>query len=166
MTDSLAPAPADRMPARVIDSFTGRYSFLSSFYVEPFVYAGMRWYHREGAFQAHKTLDPVTREQIAAMRTPKEAKAAGRAVVLRADWDDISKQVMLDVMLAQFRQSRHMAAGLTATGDATLIEGNTWHDQIWGDCQCGRAACAPPGLNFLGRCLEAVRFVHAPWVRP
>ena len=45
---------------------------------------------------------------------------------------------------------------LLATGEAQLVEGNTWHDQTWGQCQCV-AHVGQPGRNLLGRLLMEVR---------
>jgi ribA/ribD-fused uncharacterized protein len=160
VTISAGPVPP------VIDSFAGRWAFLSSFWRQDFVYGGQQWKHREGAFQAFKTTDPDLRVKIARIEKPSEAKAAGRALVLRGDWDTISKRVMLDLMLAQFGQNPHMAEKLAATAGAVLVEGNTWHDQLWGDCRCGdpcHPECRVPGQNALGHLLMAVRFTWSPW---
>jgi len=63
---------------------------------------------------------------------------------------------MFDVIRAKF-SGDEMAAKLLATGDTVLIEGNTHHDNFWGDCECGGAACQSPGVNMLGEILMAVR---------
>ena len=60
--------------------------------------------------------------------------------------------------LAKFRQNRDARQILLSTNDAILIEGNTWHDNTWGDCSCGdRPECKKPGLNLLGKALMLVR---------
>jgi predicted NAD-dependent protein-ADP-ribosyltransferase YbiA (DUF1768 family) len=64
---------------------------------------------------------------------------------------------MLVLVLRKFLDHPELAAELLETGEALLIEGNTWHDQIWGDCRCGRPECAEPGLNLLGQILMSVR---------
>jgi predicted NAD-dependent protein-ADP-ribosyltransferase YbiA (DUF1768 family) len=45
---------------------------------------------------------------------------------------------------------------LVATGDAELVEGNSWHDNFWGVCSCSRCK-NKEGQNYLGRLLEEVR---------
>ena len=40
--------------------------------------------------------------------------------------------------------------------DATLIEGNHWHDNRWGDCTCERCS-AKEGQNWLGKILMEIR---------
>ncbi len=43
-----------------------------------------------------------------------------------------------------------LRTALEATGEATLIEGNTWNDTFWG-------VCRGKGQNNLGKILEAIR---------
>lgn len=45
---------------------------------------------------------------------------------------------------------------LLATGDALLIEGNTCHDNYWGDCKCEKCKDIK-GENRLGQLLMQVR---------
>ena len=45
---------------------------------------------------------------------------------------------------------------LLATGNEELVEGNTWHDNIWGNCSCD--CCKKiEGQNKLGKLLMQVR---------
>ena len=48
---------------------------------------------------------------------------------------------------------------LLATGDANLVEGNTWHDNYWGICTCSKCINSPvvDGKNKLGTILMKVR---------
>ena len=39
---------------------------------------------------------------------------------------------MEKVVRAKFTQNPHLARFLVETGDAELIEGNSWHDTFWG----------------------------------
>ena len=45
---------------------------------------------------------------------------------------------------------------LKATGDATLIEGNHWHDNRWGKCTCDKCQ-NKEGQNWLGKILMEIR---------
>ena len=56
---------------------------------------------------------------------------------------------MRDVLRLKFADEV-MAAKLLATGDAELVEGNTWGDRFWG-------VSGGNGLNWLGRLLMEVR---------
>lgn len=76
----------------------------------------------------------------------------GRRVKLRPDWEQVKTAVMEEVVRAKFTQNPDLAALLLSTGDAELIEGNTWGDTCWGvDLRTGR------GENRLGRILMKVR---------
>ncbi len=85
------------------------------------------------------------------------SKKLGRAVPHREDWEEVRYQVMLVLVVRKFLDHPELAAELLGTGEALLVEGNTWHDQTWGDCRCGRPECAEPGLNLLGQILMSVR---------
>ena len=45
---------------------------------------------------------------------------------------------------------------LLATGDQYLEEGNSWHDNYWGNCDCPRCKDTM-GRNMLGQLLMQVR---------
>jgi ribA/ribD-fused uncharacterized protein len=141
-----------------IDSFSGRWRFLSNFFPAPFMYDGRLWPTSEHAFNAMKSLDMGEQNGVAAASTPAEAKRRGRQVRLRSDWDaTVRYQVMREVLYAKFTANPGRVRALLSTGTARLVEGNTWHDQTWGDCRCGRPACAEPGQNHLGQMLMELR---------
>lgn len=85
------------------------------------------------------------------------SKELGRGVPHREDWNEVRFQVMPLLVMRKFLDHPELATDLLKTGDSQLIEGNTWHDQIWGDCRCGELECALPGLNLLGQVLMSVR---------
>ncbi len=64
---------------------------------------------------------------------------------------------MVELVLQKFIRHRELRELLLATGKASLLEGNWWHDNFWGDCFC--EACSQPGENRLGSALMAVRSV-------
>lgn len=144
--------------ARSVMRFAGAFSYLSNFHPSPIVTGdGLTYPTAEHAFQAAKTIDARQRARICAAPTPGEAKSAGRGVKLRPGWDGMRKRVMLRVIQVKFSPGSELAGWLCGTNLAVLVEGNTWHDNYWGECTCGRAACAGPGTNYLGRILMAVR---------
>ena len=134
----------------VINCFDGKYAFLSNFYERPVEWEGIVYPSTEHAFQAAKVINPVTRMKIAAAETPGKAKRMGRQVQLRGDWEQVKFNVMLDIVLTKFHQHRDLAEALINTGDAELIEGNTWNDTTWG-------VCNGVGTNWLGKILMIVR---------
>jgi ribA/ribD-fused uncharacterized protein len=147
---------------RLISQFRGSWAFLSNFHPAVLDWEGITYPTSEHAFNAGKTLDRDERLMIAAASTPKEAKALGRSVKLRPLWDaSVRYQVMQEVLWAKFTCHPMRVNALLGTDDAELVEGNTWHDQHWGDCSCGLPKCAKPGANHLGRLLMELREVLA-----
>lgn len=147
----------DGVSADAIAEFTGEHRFLSNFYESPVRYLGIVWPTAEHAFQGAKCAHADDRVFIAATHTPGQAKRLGRVVQLVPGWNRRRLLVMEEVVREKFAPGTTLRAGLLATGNRRLVEGNTWHDQFWGDCTCGRPACATTGLNHLGRLLEQVR---------
>jgi len=133
----------------MINSFRGKYGFLSNFYERPVFYDGITYQNNEAAFQAQKTLDIEERKQFADL-SPSVAKRKGRKVTLRNDWEEVKFDVMLEICRAKFTQNQDLAEKLLATGDEELIEGNTWGDRIWGMVDC-------TGKNWLGKILMQIR---------
>lgn len=131
----------------VIDEFNGAYSFLSNFYPAPVTIWGHTFKNSEAAFQAAKC--PERMEEFAGLEAGK-AKRLGRQVQVRPDWESVKKQVMYDVVKAKFTQNKDLAELLLMTGEARLVEGNTWHDTTWG-VHMGF------GKNWLGEILMQVR---------
>lgn len=145
----------------VIDNFRGPYDAFSNFPLQPVVYRGAVYRSKEHAFAAAKTLDPAERARIAAVPTAATAKALGRSVTLRPEWDErVRYEAMQEILANDFDRRRDPRTAeaelLLSTGDALLIEGNTWHDEHWGRCSCAKHA-SNPGLNHLGRELMALR---------
>jgi ribA/ribD-fused uncharacterized protein len=131
-----------------IESFQGEYRFLSNFWQAYVTYDGEMYPTVEHAYQAAKTMEPEFRKAICYARTG-EAKRMGRQVPMRPDWDAIKIGVMDDLLRQKFSDPE-LAEKLLATGDAELVEGNTWGDYFWG-------VCNGEGQNWLGRMLVAIR---------
>jgi ribA/ribD-fused uncharacterized protein len=145
------------MPSQIRE-FRGRWAFLSNFHPSPLVWEGIQYPTAEHAFNAGKTVDLGQRAWVAAAPTPREAKRRGRTVALRPWWDaEVRFEVMAEVLEAKFGGHPGRVHALLATGDALLVEGNTWHDNTWGDCRCGRQVCIDPGRNALGVLLMGLR---------
>lgn len=81
---------------------------------------------------------------------PSEAKAAGRKIDLRSDWEEVKSQIMYEIVQAKFNQNPDLKEKLLATGDEHLEEGNTWGDTTWGTVN-------GIGENRLARILMKVR---------
>ncbi len=152
-----------------IDRFRGEHAFLSNFHRHPFRWDGDIWTTAEAPFQAAKTRDERMRDRIRTAASPGQAKRLGRRADLRLDWEQVKDDVMHSVLLAKFAVPG-LRDALLATGDAELVEGNTWGDTYWG-------VCGGRGRNQLGRTLMRIRddirrragaamdAQHADWLR-
>lgn len=133
--------------SKAITEFSGENSFLSNFYAAPVVYQRLRFENSEAAFQASKCPERM-REFIGL--NPSQAKRLGRRIELRPDWDKVKFDVMYEVCWRKFTQNPDLKQKLIDTGDADLVEGNTWGDRIWG-------VCDGVGENHLGKILMRIR---------
>jgi ribA/ribD-fused uncharacterized protein len=147
---------ADALHIPIIDSFSGAYRFLSNFWPAPTPHRGRLFPTSEHAFAAAKTNDAHAVVAIMATPNPAEAKEIGRTASLVGDWDRLKFGVMEEIVTAKFTHNPELAQRLIATSESLLVEGNTWHDQIWGSCVCADH-CSKPGANALGVILMAVR---------
>jgi len=143
----------------VVKEFRDKYAFLSNFHPcwIDFNYLGYRWSATsvEHVYQACKATDLPGVRWIMKARHAGHAKARGGDTVLRPDWDEIKDHIMEGAVRQKF-QDRALAHLLLSTGDATLIEGNRWHDNYWGDCGCKKCAKIE-GQNKLGKILVKIR---------
>lgn len=155
LLDDVDESVSKKVPKK-IDSFRGEYKFLSNFQDSPIkrpdgAGGSITYRNAEAAFQAEKTTDPKIRKQFANLSGP-EAKALGRKIKLRPDWGQVRWKIMREIVLTKFQQNETLRNKLLATGDADLVEGNTWGDKYWGvDKSTGE------GKNNLGRILMEVR---------
>lgn len=144
------------MEKETIDRFEGPYRYLSNFYSAEIWHDGIKYPSVEHAFQAAKTLDFGKRWEISYLGSPGDAKRAGRELELRPDWEACKFEIMMELVLQKFIRHQRLRLALARQGDIPLVEGNSWHDNTWGDCHC--PACAhTPGQNQLGLILMTVR---------
>lgn len=133
----------------MIDSFNGKYRFLSNFAPCKVQLDGIEYSSTESAYQAAKTLNPEGRRKIREAKTPGEAKKLGRTVYLREDWEEIKLDVMENLLRQKFNQHDFKKA-LLNTEDEELVEKNNWGDTVWG-------VCKGKGQNHLGKLLMKIR---------
>ena len=133
-----------------INAFSGKFAFLSNFYPSPITFEGAVYPTVEHAFQAAKALTPAERLPVLMADTPGKAKRLGRKLVLRPNWDQLRIGVMHELLCLKFCPGSLLSTQLLGTGDAELVEGNTWNDHFWG-------VCKDSGENHLGKLLMEVR---------
>lgn len=155
MTSSTTLRPP--FPAGTIENFFPKspHFFLSNFFMFSIDYEGMTFKSNEHAYQAAKTLHLPLREEIRDLPFPVQAKRRGSRIELRSNWDFVKFSIMEDLIKRKFVLGNPMARLLLGTGDVPLIEGNYWHDMVWGQCFCPRHDWK--GQNRLGGLLMARR---------
>ena len=135
---------------KAITNFQDEHRFLSNFWPSPIKWKSAVWPTVEHAYQAAKSADPIIQEFVRCSRTPGIAKRRGRQVKARDDWDKVKLGIMRELVTKKFTQNKDLAKLLKETGDAELIEGNTWGDTFWG-------VCRGQGENHLGKILMEIR---------
>lgn len=122
-------------------------------------YQGILYRTTEHAYQAAKSDDYDTCLMISKLRTPGQAKRAGRAIRISGDclddWECRKIVVMRDLLEIKFQQEPFRSRLLEWEGP--IVEWNTWHDNIWGICTCSRPSCHGTGKNLLGSLLNTLR---------
>lgn len=115
---------------KAIKRFEGdKYRFLSNFYIKS-----------------------VTGENL----KPKKAKELGKNEPgLPSDWNSRAYSIMFDILKEKF-SDEDLKDKLLATGDTYLEEGNRWHDNRWGNCNCKNCKNIE-GKNWLGKILMQIR---------
>jgi ribA/ribD-fused uncharacterized protein len=150
----------------MIDLFVEENRFLSNFFIAQTTFEGMIFPSSEHAFQAAKTVDRITRIRFQNPKLPAiAAKRLGKLLAIRSDWDEVKQNVMLTVVRSKFSRPE-LGDRLLTTGNEMLVEGNIWHDVVWGNCVCNttedpkfgkKPGCLEPGRNLLGKILMRVR---------
>ncbi len=158
-----------------IESFSGPYRFLSNFWpisvkLVGTIYAkcpeypqglsfsdGLIYNSVEHAYQAAKSDNPFDWEEIQKLETPGKAKKYGSNLKVRFDWNPQTKiDVMTNLVTQKFWfKEPLLTQKLLQTGNAELIEGNTWNDTFWG--QTKEKDQPWTGENHLGKILMQVR---------
>lgn len=137
-----------------IKNFRGEYYFLSNMYpctirVQNFVFL-----NSESLFQALKFSKNKELVQRFCGIDGFTAKSLGKKIRLSPtaikEWNEFRITAMEKAVRAKFMQNPELAKKLLATGDAELIEENTWNDTFWGVCNGN-------GKNQLGKTLMKIR---------
>lgn len=140
------------MPDDTIERFAGPDRFLSNFHRAEIMWEGKPYPSSEHLYQAMKAGTEEEREWVRSAPTMREAKFRGQRVRVTADWNERRIGAMRSTLDAKFDQHPDLATKLDGTGDAELVEGNTWGDTFWGvDVNTGQ------GENHLGRLLMELR---------
>lgn len=145
------------------------YGCFSNFARYPIEAHGVTWPTSEHYFQGSKMARLSDRDEIRNAKTAFLAAQMGRdrARPIRADWDVVKDQVMLEAIRFKFDQHAMLREILISTSGARLVE-HTSNDSYWGDGGDGE------GRNRLGELLGQLRetypaqsglFLVPPWIR-
>ena len=148
-----------------INSFRGRFVFLSNFYPCKIEHKGIEYPSVEHYYVALKVTGmqfidgvyytaPDFRELIARILDAGDVKKLGRRVKVRSDWNEKKLEFMEWGIREKFKDPK-LGEMLLDTGDLELIEGNNWHDVYYGKCSCHK--CNGSGENYLGKILMKIR---------
>jgi ribA/ribD-fused uncharacterized protein len=166
----------------VIDEFRGEYHWLSNFAHCKFTHQGQIYLSVEHFYQAQKAspdeminvqhptnekqkIRVNAREYIATCNNPKKT-ARKYGIKIPKGWNEgLSTEIMRIGLEYKFIANAYYRKLLIATGDALIIEGNTWHDNTWGNCTCltnpattyKKDQCRDPGENRLGKMIMEIR---------
>lgn len=130
-----------------IEVFDGPHAFLSNFFEHAIEFKGIRYRTLENAYQAQKVGEALRPMFITC--TPGQAKRLGNKLRTVPDWNRKKVGLMSALLMIKF-DDPVMERLLLSTGDAELVEGNSWGDQYWG-------VCDGVGQNILGQLLMAIR---------
>lgn len=139
-----SPGFVKRMTDGEISEFRGDNYFLSNFYPTPVTIDDITYRNAEAAFQAQKCANQSDKQRFVNL-DGKDAKKLGRKIRLRSDWESVKEGVMRQVISAKF-SNPELRRMLTSTGNANLVESNTWGDTTWGSVN-------GVGRNLLGEIL-------------
>ena len=147
----------------MIDCFDGDYRFLSNMYPLPqkikVVYTGIDSVCKNGsievdnteaAYQAGKADNPKIFENLNGIQSKKLSHKIKMTTKDIEDWDTYKKFMLMKRLLKMKFAIPELKEMLLATGDEELVEGNYWHDTIWG-------VCDGVGENHLGKMLMEIR---------
>lgn len=73
-------------------------------------------------------------------------------MITRPDWNKVKKRIMANILDIKFSDPV-LRQLLDDTGDAEIIEGNSWGDTYWG-------VCRGVGQNNLGKILMNIRTMN------
>ena len=149
----------------MIEKFEGKWRFLSNFYPCKIEHQGITYPSTEHFYVAMKCNSSQYfngsqytvgdfREIIAKTINPAVVKKMGQQMKVRSDWDEKKLDFMNWVIREKFKKE-DLKELLLSTEDMTIIEGNFWHDNFYGQCSCDK--CKGKGENNLGKILMKVR---------
>ena len=149
------------MTGPTIEQFCGRNFFLSNMCpLKNWIVSDtdLRVPTTEHVYQAAKFADPELRLHVARAKNGLDAKRLAHTYEMSGaklidNWQVAKFGIMRVALWRKYTENKDMRDMLLATGDAHLVEGNDWGDEVWGVCPVG----SNNGENYLGLLHEEVR---------
>ena len=132
-----------------IESFDGKYRWLSNFWLCPVARSGYIYPSTENAYQSAKVSKFIGENPFLTC-SPAKAKEYGQKMLDRMSWDSVKVDVMRGVLKQKFREGSYLGEKLIDTDNVSIIQGNTWGDKFWG-------VCDGEGRNMLGFLIMQIR---------
>lgn len=141
-----------------IAPFREEHFFLSNYFEVPegILFDNLTYTSSEAIYQSLKTRDMELRSHIASLSPDDSKNFVHEGMEIRSDWAAIMRDAMKAALMTKFSQRPELRERLLATEGHYLIEKNTWHDGLWGQCVCDECQ-AQPKVNLLGKTLMEVR---------
>jgi ribA/ribD-fused uncharacterized protein len=156
----------------IINSFRDEYRFLSNFYDSVIIINNKLYKTVEHWYQASKADNEILHEYVRNLPKAGDTKRVWKKkniiipikgmkdgmmlpVKMRVDFHDIKVDIMRQGLKCKF-EILSLRKLLNQTKGKMLIEGNTWHDNFWGDCSCDICKNIE-GKNWLGKLLMEER---------
>lgn len=138
-----------------IRGFQKEFRFLSNFWPVPIIYytknlTRLIFPTVEHFYQARKTMDISIQSKISNLPTPGEAKRFAKTIKQSQSFPNDKVGIMWEGVWQKFSSYPNLKEKLIATGNAEIIEENTWGDTFWG-------VCNGTGKNMLGNILMDIR---------
>jgi ribA/ribD-fused uncharacterized protein len=141
----------------MIDKFVGDFKKFSNFEPVIIFWKGLKFPSVEHAYASSKSPNPKFWLEISMLPAKKAnvARKRGRNTRLRPNWKELRVDFMEKFLRQKFEYDRFKEL-LLSTHDEELLEGNFWHDNFWGDCECDGCS-EKEGQNMLGKLLMKLR---------
>lgn len=131
-----------------ITALKGDYEFLAMTYNYPITVDGITYTNAEAAFWSQRIMDKKARNKLSRLSAMKARAKALQAEPID-DWDETKDDILKRILEIKFKDES-LRMRLLSTGDALILNNNTYRDEYYGIYN-GK------GKNVLGKMLMELR---------
>jgi len=131
-----------------ITALKGDYEFLAMTYIYPITVDGITYTNAEAAFWSQRIKDKKARNKLSRLSAMKARAKALQAEPID-DWDETKDDILKRILEIKFKDES-LRKKLLSTGDAMILNNNTYRDEYYGIYN-GK------GKNILGKMLMELR---------